>query len=135
MINWNSLHPWIFRAPNKDLEENRHYRRRSNSTNHKHVCFGLSEQSHALHGGRWAFFTLYQNSCKEMSIISTWSHLALNVLSTLLLNASNACVQCRQDTRSPELMPKAPGLILGYPVSEICDGSTKDDGSFGLVSL
>lgn len=38
--------------------------------------------------------TLYSGSCTGMSKIFTWSHLALNVVSTLLLSAGAACMQC-----------------------------------------
>ncbi|MCJ1477081.1 hypothetical protein MMC13_005752 [Lambiella insularis] len=36
----------------------------------------------------------FEGSCDEMSRISTWSHLAINALSTLLLGASNMGMQC-----------------------------------------
>jgi hypothetical protein len=44
-----------------------------------------------LHGG---VVTLYTGSCPRMQSIFTWTHLAINILSTLLLSASNFCMQC-----------------------------------------
>ena len=38
--------------------------------------------------------TLYQGSCSQSSTIFRWSHVGINVLSTLLLGASSACMQC-----------------------------------------
>lgn len=38
--------------------------------------------------------TLQDGSCKETSTRTTWLHLAINVLSTLLLGASNYAMQC-----------------------------------------
>lgn len=38
--------------------------------------------------------TVYTGSCASMSRISTGAHLAINILSTLLLAASNYAVQC-----------------------------------------
>ena len=37
---------------------------------------------------------LYKGDCDEMKKIDTWSHFGINVLSTLLLGASNAAMQC-----------------------------------------
>ena len=38
--------------------------------------------------------TVYEGSCTETTRISTWSHLTINVLSTLMLGASNLGMQC-----------------------------------------
>lgn len=43
---------------------------------------------------RSGILTLYQSDCLEMKKIITWSHLGINVLSSLLLSASTACMQC-----------------------------------------
>ena len=37
---------------------------------------------------------LFEGSCSEMQSTFTWSHLGINVVSTLLLGASNAAIQC-----------------------------------------
>ena len=59
----------------------------------------------------WAYATLgrdntvmYEGSCDRMKTIDTWSHLGINVLSTLVLGASNAAMQLivapsREDVR------------------------------------
>ena len=38
--------------------------------------------------------TLFEGSCSKMQSIYTWSHLGINALSSLLLGASNAAMQC-----------------------------------------
>ena len=40
------------------------------------------------------FGTLQEGSCQTTKDLSLWLHLAINVLSTLLLGASNYCMQC-----------------------------------------
>ena len=37
---------------------------------------------------------LYEGQCDQMKNIDTWSHFGINVLSTLLLGASNTAMQC-----------------------------------------
>ena len=37
---------------------------------------------------------LYKGACSQMKSIDIWSHFGINVLSTLLLGASNAAMQC-----------------------------------------
>lgn len=37
---------------------------------------------------------VYRGSCTTVSRLDTWVHLAINVLSTLLLGGSNYCMQC-----------------------------------------
>ena len=46
---------------------------------------------YGLHAG---FGTLLDGSCQTTRILNLWLHLAINVLSTLLLGASNFCMQC-----------------------------------------
>lgn len=46
---------------------------------------------YGLHDG---FGTLQRGSCRTTKDLSLWLHLAINVLSTLLLGASNYCMQC-----------------------------------------
>lgn len=38
--------------------------------------------------------TIFSGTFDEMKKISTWSHLAINIVSTVLLAASNNCMQC-----------------------------------------
>jgi len=38
--------------------------------------------------------TLFQGACSQGTTIKTWSHLTINVVSTLILVASGACMQC-----------------------------------------
>ena len=38
--------------------------------------------------------TLFRGSCERTKTISTWSHLPINILSTILLAASNVGMQC-----------------------------------------
>ena len=38
--------------------------------------------------------TLHDGSCKRITTLTFWAHLAINVLSTLLLGASNYSMQC-----------------------------------------
>lgn len=38
--------------------------------------------------------TLFEGSCDTMETVFTWTHFGINILSTLLLSASNACMQC-----------------------------------------
>ena len=37
---------------------------------------------------------VYNGSCEKVAVLDLWSHLAINVLSTLLLGGSNYCMQC-----------------------------------------
>ena len=48
----------------------------------------------ALGVNHWGIATLFEGSCVEMKRISTWFHVAINILSTLLLRASNNAMQC-----------------------------------------
>lgn len=49
-------------------------------------------------GARWGFkdaiIEVYNGDCRRAESINTWVHLFINVLSTLLLSASNYCMQC-----------------------------------------
>ena len=60
----------------------------------------------------------FEGSCTEMSRIFTWSHLAINVLSTLLLGANNLGMQCLSSpTRAEVDRMHAQGswLTIGVP--------------------
>ena len=46
------------------------------------------------YGIRGGFGTLQEGHCRKTKDLSLWLHLAINVLSTLLLGASNYCMQC-----------------------------------------
>lgn len=46
------------------------------------------------YGNEGGFATLQEGSCKKTKTLSLWLHLAINVLSTLLLSASNYSMQC-----------------------------------------
>ena len=46
---------------------------------------------YGVHGG---FGTIQEGSCRITRNLSLWLHLAINILSTLLLGASNYCMQC-----------------------------------------
>jgi hypothetical protein len=47
-----------------------------------------------VHGHGAGLVELYNGSCSEVEKIDLWVHLAINVLSTLLLGGSNYCMQC-----------------------------------------
>ena len=46
---------------------------------------------YGLHGG---LATLQEGSCQKTKELSLWLHLMINILSTILLSASNYCMQC-----------------------------------------
>ena len=70
----------------------------------------------------------FEGSCEEMSRISTWSHLAINVLSTLLLGANNMGMQCLSSpTRAEVDRMHAQGSWLTIGVPSI--------GNLGSISL
>ena len=62
--------------------------------------------------------TLHNGSCKRVSTLTFWAHLAINVLSTLLLGASNYSMQCLSSPTRNEI-DKAHGkgvwLDIGVP--------------------
>jgi hypothetical protein len=47
--------------------------------------------------------TLYTGTCTEMGKVFTWSHLGVNVLSTILLSAGTACMQCLSSPTRQEI--------------------------------
>ncbi|KAL8991876.1 MAG: hypothetical protein Q9169_007572 [Polycauliona sp. 2 TL-2023] len=47
--------------------------------------------------------TIYDGSCPSTKKISLWSHLAINVLSTAMLSASNYCMQCLSAPTRPDI--------------------------------
>jgi hypothetical protein len=47
--------------------------------------------------------TIYSGTLNKMRKISTWSHLAINILSTILLAASNNCMECLVASTRAEL--------------------------------
>lgn len=67
---------------------------------------------------RNGFGTLYNGSCKRTTSLTFWIHLAINVLSTLLLGASNYSMQCLSSPTRSEI-DKAHGqgvwLDIGVP--------------------
>ena len=62
--------------------------------------------------------TLHDGSCKRITTLTFWAHLAINVLSTLLLGASNYSMQCLSSPTRNEI-DKAHGkgvwLDIGVP--------------------
>lgn len=52
---------------------------------------GWTRTHHDLNHG---IATTFTGSCKTAKRIKLWSHLGINVLGTLLLAASNSCMQC-----------------------------------------
>ena len=64
--------------------------------------------------------TLYHGSCSKTRTMSTWLHLAINVLSTVLLGASNYCMQCSvAPTRKEIDMAHAKGVWLDIGVPSV----------------
>ncbi len=47
--------------------------------------------------------TLYDGNCKRTSTLTFWAHLAINILSTLLLGASNYSMQCLSSPTRSEI--------------------------------
>ena len=46
---------------------------------------------------------LYHGNCHDVETTNTWVHLAINVISTVLLSASNYCMQCLSAPTRKEL--------------------------------
>ena len=46
------------------------------------------------HGLRGGFGTVQDGSCERTKNLRAWLHLTINGLSTILLGASNCCMQC-----------------------------------------
>ena len=64
--------------------------------------------------------TLYDGSCKRTATLTFWIHLAINVLSTLLLGASNYSMQCLSSpTRSEIDKAHSQGIWLDIGVPSI----------------
>ena len=64
--------------------------------------------------------TLYDGSCKRTTSLTFWIHLAINVLSTLLLGASNYSMQCLSSpTRSEIDKAHSKGIWLDIGVPSI----------------
>ena len=58
------------------------------------VNIGLTIWASAKNGLSNGFATIQNGSCQKTRHLSLWLHLAINVLSTILLAASNYCMQC-----------------------------------------
>ncbi|KAM0794745.1 hypothetical protein BDR22DRAFT_826699 [Usnea florida] len=66
------------------------------------------------------FGTLYDGSCKRTTSLTFWLHLAINVLSTLLLGASNYSMQCLSSpTRSEIDKAHSQGIWLDIGVPSV----------------
>ncbi|SLM33591.1 hypothetical protein LPUS_00641 [Lasallia pustulata] len=66
------------------------------------------------------FGTLYHGSCSKTRAMSMWLHLAINVLSTILLGASNYCMQCSvAPTRKEVDIAHAKGVWLDIGVPSV----------------
>ena len=59
----------------------------------------VTSSSGAQHG----LGTLYDGSCKRTATLTFWAHLVVNVLSTLLLGASNYSMQCLSSPTRSEI--------------------------------
>jgi len=63
---------------------------------------------------------VYRGSCDTVTHLDTWVHLAINVLSTLLLGGSNYCMQCLCAPRREEIdKAHAQGKFLDIGVPSI----------------
>ena len=58
------------------------------------VNLSLTIWAAAKYGIRGGIGTIHDGSCSSTKNMSLWSHLAINVLGTALLSASNYCMQC-----------------------------------------
>ena len=58
------------------------------------INIALTIGASARHGVSGGLATIQDGSCKETRNLSLWLHLTINVLSTILLAASNYCMQC-----------------------------------------
>ena len=58
------------------------------------INFVLTAWASAKYGLRGGLATIQEGSCQKTKTLSLWLHLAINFLSTLLLSASNYCMQC-----------------------------------------
>ena len=57
----------------------------------------------AKFGVHGSLVTLQDGDCSKSKQLSLWLHLAINILSTLLLGASNYCMQCLSSPSRPEI--------------------------------
>lgn len=81
------------------------------------VCYVIVTGRYKVNNG---FATVYSGDCSEMRSIDTWSSLAINVLSTMLLAASNNGMQCLSAPTRPEISrAHAKGTWLDIGVSSI----------------
>lgn len=89
---------------------------------------------YGLHDG---FGTLQECNCHTTKDLSLWLHLAINVLSTLLLGASNYCMQCLTSPTREEI-DKAHGqhvwLDFGVPSVRIWEELPRLELPFGIFS-
>ena len=76
-----------------------------------------------LNVNRWGVAILFEGSCAEMKKISTWLHVGINILSTLLLGASNYAMQCL-------LSPTREEVDKAHS-----EGQWLDIGAVGLMNL
>ena len=74
----------------------------------------------AKSGAQDGLGTLYEGSCKRTASLTFWIHLAINVLSTLLLGASNYSMQCLSSpTRSEVDKAHSQGIWLDIGVPSV----------------
>ena len=57
----------------------------------------------AKFGVHGSLVTIQDGNCSKSKDLSLWLHLAINILSTLLLGASNYCMQCLSSPSRPEI--------------------------------
>jgi len=58
------------------------------------INFMLTMWASIRYGLNGGLATLQEGSCQKTKSLSLWLHLAINILSTVLLSASNYCMQC-----------------------------------------
>ena len=91
----------------------------------------IASVKYGLHAG---FGTLLDGNCRTTRNLNLWLHLAINVLSTLLLGASNYCMQCLASPTREEIgkrMTNTSGLTSASLAYEIYQGSPHSGASFG----
>lgn len=82
---------------------------------------------------------IYRGDCARVEKFNTWVHLAINVLSTVLLSGSNYCMQClsapsREDVNAAHA--KGQWLDIGIPsVHNLRSISTKKVGLWWCLGL
>jgi hypothetical protein len=55
------------------------------------VVIGWAASAFDLSGG---IGTIYRDTCDKIKTTGLWLHIAINILSTMMLGASNYCMQC-----------------------------------------